>query len=113
MRDKLIEIIQNSVGGCARHWAEVIADGFIYSGVILPPCKVGDVVYEVSSNFPEGIRESKVVGLLVCQDGTIGVKTDYSYPLTREIGVMLFLTREEAEKALKRVPTEMSGAKGR
>lgn len=47
MRDKLIETIQNSVGGCARHWAEVIADGLIDSGVILPPCKVGDVVWRI------------------------------------------------------------------
>ena len=30
---KLVEIIQNSVGGCARHWAELIADGLIAHGV--------------------------------------------------------------------------------
>ena len=28
VKEKLVEIIQNSVGGCARHWAEVIADGY-------------------------------------------------------------------------------------
>ena len=33
VRTKLVEIIQNSVGGCARHWAEVIADGLIAHGV--------------------------------------------------------------------------------
>ena len=33
VREKLIELIQNSVGGCARHWAEVIADGLIAHGV--------------------------------------------------------------------------------
>ena len=33
VRVKLVEIIQNSVGGCARHWAEVIADGLIANGV--------------------------------------------------------------------------------
>ena len=33
VREKLVEIIQNSVGGCARHWAEVIADGLIARGV--------------------------------------------------------------------------------
>ena len=33
VREKLVEIIQNSVGGCARHWAEVIADGLIANGV--------------------------------------------------------------------------------
>ena len=31
--EKLVEIIQNSVGGCAMHWAEVIADGLIANGV--------------------------------------------------------------------------------
>jgi hypothetical protein len=33
VREKLVEIIQNSVGGCARHWAEVIADGLLAHGV--------------------------------------------------------------------------------
>lgn len=35
MRDKLIELIQNAVGGCARHWAELIADHLIAHGVTL------------------------------------------------------------------------------
>jgi hypothetical protein len=35
MRDKLIELIQNAVGGCARHWAELIADALIDNGVTL------------------------------------------------------------------------------
>ena len=33
VREKLVDIIQNSVGGCARHWAEIIADGLIAHGV--------------------------------------------------------------------------------
>ena len=40
VREKLVEIIQNSVGGCARHWAEVIADGLIANGVtVQEDCK--------------------------------------------------------------------------
>ena len=35
MRNKLIELIQNAVGGCARHWAELIADALIANGVTL------------------------------------------------------------------------------
>ena len=35
VREKLVEIIQNSVGGCARHWAEIIADGLIAHGVTM------------------------------------------------------------------------------
>lgn len=36
MRDKLIELIQNAVGGCARHWAELIADHLLSNGVSVP-----------------------------------------------------------------------------
>lgn len=32
-KEKLVEIVQSSVGGCARNWAEVIADGLIANGV--------------------------------------------------------------------------------
>ena len=41
VREKLVEIIQNSVGSCARHWAEVIADGLIAHGVTVQECKLG------------------------------------------------------------------------
>ena len=33
LREKLITMIQESVGGCARHWAEKIADYLIAHGV--------------------------------------------------------------------------------
>ena len=33
MKDKLIELIQDAVGGCARHWAEIIANYLIEHGV--------------------------------------------------------------------------------
>lgn len=32
-RDRLIELIQASVNGCARYWAQVIADYLIANGV--------------------------------------------------------------------------------
>ena len=32
-RDRLIELIQNSVNGCARHWAELIADHLLANGL--------------------------------------------------------------------------------
>lgn len=43
-RERLIELIQNSVNGCARHWAGIIADYLLANGVIVPVrCK--DCVY--------------------------------------------------------------------
>ena len=33
VRNKLIDMIQVAVGGCSRHWAEVIADYLLANGV--------------------------------------------------------------------------------
>lgn len=41
-KERLIEIIQSSVGGCARNWAEVIADGLLANGVIVAPMPMAD-----------------------------------------------------------------------
>ena len=55
VREKLVEIIQNSVGGCARHWAEIIADGLIANGVTVQEwISVDDRLPEI----PEGLAES-------------------------------------------------------
>ena len=32
-RNRLIELIQSAVGGCARNWAELIADNLLNNGV--------------------------------------------------------------------------------
>lgn len=34
-REKLIELIQEAVDGCARYWAELIADYLLKNGVVL------------------------------------------------------------------------------
>ena len=49
-RNRLIKSIQDSVNGCARHWAEIIADYLLANGVIVPPCKVGDTVYLLNAD---------------------------------------------------------------
>ena len=43
VKEKLIGLIQSAVGGCARHWAELIADKLIANGVMLQKWEpVGD-----------------------------------------------------------------------
>ena len=62
VREKLVEIIQKSVGGCARHWAEVIADGLIANGVTVqewipasePPKKITNKVIVLCKNGYRG-----------------------------------------------------------
>ena len=94
-RERLIELIQNAVDGCARRWAEVIADHLLSNGVIVPPCKVGDIVWEIDADdpFEEELQviESKVERFYV---GTI-------HNLHLIDCKTVFLTKEEALKALK------------
>lgn len=95
-RERLIEIIQKSVGGCARNWAEIIADGLLANGVVVPPCNVGDVVYTIingTSLFNSFRVES--VDLLGFSNGI------YSWTW-HQLGKSVFLTLEEAERELER-----------
>ena len=55
VREKLVEIIQNSVGGCARNWAEVIADGLIAHGVTVQELALPEEEYYVLRNTETGM----------------------------------------------------------
>lgn len=110
MKETLIELIQNAVGGCARNWAEVIADHLIANGVIVPPVKVGQTVYKISRNKVKGC-EVVFVGLSADEkcsyfnfvenyaDGTFYKAHSMGF---NAIGKIVFLTREAAEAALQK-----------
>ena len=114
MRDKLVSLIQDSVGGCARHWAEVIADSLLAHGAIVPPCKVGQTVYVLTYDSLSGIEESRVERMVIkeLQDGTtikiiVPCVLDDWWKAVREFypedfGKTVFLSRAEAEKELDR-----------
>ena len=112
MRDGLIEMIQNAVGGCARNWAEVIADHLLANGVIVPPCKVGDKAYHLTNTDTlEEFGISEIFEGKVCsiskEEETLWIFARYDNGLNfwyteKDIGKNLFLTKEEAEKALER-----------
>ena len=56
-KEKLVETIQNSVGGCARYWAEVIADGLSAHGVTvqeLDGCKYCKEYEDLPEHFIDG-----------------------------------------------------------
>lgn len=100
MRERLIELIES-----ARYWGSgtsaEIADRLLANGVIVPPCKVGDTVYYISGfNGYEKICGKKVKRILFDNEGLIftvrGMYMDFNIPENE-----LYITREEAEKALK------------
>jgi hypothetical protein len=123
MREKLIELIQNADTydghecklctkddvSCGRCGAEKLADHLLADGVIVPPVKVGQTVYKISRNKVKGC-EVVFVGLSADEkcshfifvenyaDGTFYKSYSMGFNL---IGKTVFLTREDAEKALK------------
>ena len=70
--------------------------------LIMPPCKVGDTVYVVDVCAKEVI-ERKIMEIRQTEWGMIYIHScGFGYPVT-SIGKTVFLSREEAEKALKGV----------
>lgn len=105
-RERLIDLIISadiSLWGTDKPYAEVYADHLLANGVIVPPCKVGDTVYfdtylrgDSIGVRPHKVIEVKCVIMTEPSKGGIGAEIpDWAF------GESVFLTREEAEKALK------------
>jgi hypothetical protein len=119
MRDRLIELLRNApktdtVYGNIKlpepvQTLQTIADHLLAAGVIVPPCKAGDTAYHVTSidtldelNVAE-IFEGKVSSFSIEDEVWIFCRYDNRlncWYTERDIGKTLFLTKEEAEKAL-------------
>jgi hypothetical protein len=110
-KERLVQLIIDSVNGCARNWAEVIADHLLANGVIVPPCKVGDMIFGVVPKY--NIKEGRVkyevdkieikdLAYMSCDRiwEVLFIVIDEKYEQFGTFGKTVFLTREEAEKAL-------------
>ena len=94
MRDRLIELIQNRVRGCARRWAETIADYLLANGVIVPPCPIGTKIYILVTKRAKPYPEYTFI-----KDSELTFSN--LERVIERFGKTVFLTREEAEQALK------------
>ena len=112
MKERLIELIEKEIdtkqSGINAEW---LADYLLANGVIVPPCKVGDTVYDISeffdgTNCPE-IYEYKVDRIEITEEKGQQVLyiADLKYP-SDEWGKSLHFSREEAEQALQRKEDE-------
>lgn len=105
-RERLVDLIIASVNGCARNWAEVIADYLLANGVIVPPCKVGDKVWYITN----GKIDNAEVVCIDCRNSGNHIIAHKYIEETEEIkklcvyfsdvNKIVYLTKEEAEKAL-------------
>ena len=93
-----------------KPWSEWLVDYLFDHGVIVPPVKVGDTVYAhdfCQTDDTEGFYEAVPVIVEQISISNKGVWVDCSYPADRTahllsaFGKTLFLTKEEAEAALK------------
>ena len=120
-RERLIELIEQCscqysppcTGECGEcHNVEMydrniehIADHLLANGVIVPPVKIGDTVYDFA------VRECRVISVhfydeglpafTVERTGYHGVKIYTTYTFNK-IGESVFITREEAERSWRK-----------
>lgn len=106
-KERLVELLKWAIdeAECGYNqyqseYYEVAADYLLNNGVIVPPCKVGDVVYIVPRD--NVILDETVVAIEEINDKIILVNCTNAWVLDADwFGSNVFLTREEAEQALK------------
>ena len=101
MRDRIAEIIRSahSTANPLGQFGYTEADALIANGVILPPCKVGDTVWIIG--VYQGIYSATVRVFFFNHSGIEMIRTTKCDIPFSEFGKTVFLTREEAEEALK------------
>ena len=115
-RERLIELLmqgdiaaaKQGVFNCCmcKREAEILADFLLENGVIVPPVKVGATVY-CTDSYRHLIKPLEIIGFEVdytkriCKYYCSGGDYTPAWFKPAEMGKTVFLTREEAEKALK------------
>ena len=119
MRDRLIELLEKGqppFNPLNDVCIGKLADYLLANGVIVPPCKVGDVVYYINARFEKqgrkkvrvefvekGMVDNMTIGdkgvpqIEICNDENEWTMFDSADDFSKTV----FLTREEAEQALK------------
>ena len=120
-RERLIKLLmqgeleadKQGVFNCSRsEWkAEIMADFLLENGVSVPPCCIGDTVYEIRENgknpisgkrFDRCITTVQMLDCAAIRKSTLYAKEKrYAKNDSVRLGKTVFLTREEAEKALE------------
>jgi hypothetical protein len=108
MRDRLLKLCKKSHSEWLektydhetdKNLGEYVADYLLENGVIVPPCKVGDKVYEIE--YEIGSYEMWEAHPLETEVKAICLLTENDYHPLDRIGKDVFLTKNEAEQALK------------
>ena len=106
-RERLIELLQSVPVDCTDcRGVGTIADYLLENGVIVPPVKVGDTIYEVFKyHKPPFIKQTKVEKIIITEKGLklkLARNSVYETSIA-SLGKTLFLTEAKALKKLKEV----------
>ena len=109
-KDRLVQLLEKfgEENGVIMNLTESIAEFLSENGVIVPPCKVGDKVYCIGTPcggckyFNEPLTEEGIEICKACKKREI-IECGLEFDLINEFGKTVFLTKEEAEKALERM----------
>ena len=103
-RERLIDLIReakkhtkNANSDLERNM--IFADYFLEHGVIVLPCKVGDRVYRPSDCL--GVVQFVIISFNIYESEMFFTDDSENIIYLSDIGKTVFLTREEAERALK------------
>lgn len=110
MRDRLIELLKEAprldvLYGQEEEWQSA-SDFLLANGVIVPPMRLGQTCFRTSS-YRNEFEECRVSSITQKADGTFKIRLTILRSksvfeiTTDDIGKTVFLTREEAERALK------------
>ena len=112
MIDKALDKHESTIENYVHPEQEWIADYLLTNGVIVRPCKVGDTLFFADAIFGE-VLKAKVIVIEInyFTEPQLWLTIEYNSPYTGTqeyksridlmIGKTVFLTKEEAEKALK------------
>ncbi len=114
MRERLKKLIRSGVSQSEQRCKDYgcydygdVADYLLDNGVIVPPCKVGDNIYTL---FGNKVDEEVLVSCEYSRaSGFSYMSSNGKFPTLfkeEDIGKTVYLSREEAEKALKRKEVE-------
>ena len=102
MKNNLIKLLVktpqlNTITSSYSEW-EKAAEFLIDNGVIVPPCKIGDIIYSIWED-DEGVLQIDEIEVLDVSAQKIWIGGGYfGYD---EIGKNVFLTCEEAERTIR------------
>lgn len=113
MFNRLLWLIRKGIDGHVasddrRGFDRYLADHLLANGVIVPPVKINQTVYVIDrADVRDPIKEKIVLEIQDGYFGAVFVLQDTPYRLRRaynfgDVGKTVFLTKEEAEKALRK-----------